>query len=366
MAFQRSGNTLISATRTMSLAQFNVTQDTGVIQVLSAPPAVGTVAAYTSGGQTVPSYTSKVEKYPFATDTNATSIGNLNYARRDMSGHSSATASFTANGYNGPSQFEVIEQFPFATALPATSFNVGITLSNFGNPTFNRAYFSDSAGLSSPTYGFIAGGWRSNSATSSPLFSQKYSSLHRFAFSHTYGSTSAYDIGYGMANRVKGAAISSPAKGYVAGGTYSTSNDSTYANGQIRNAPFASDANATLGGYLATGRTSVSGGGSTVSGYVFGGVTTIPGTIASSVERFPFATDTNATSLGNLATTISELGPTSSTSSSHFYIAGGATTYAPPAVYVATITKYPFSSETSAFSVGNLTTPTYGHTNTQD
>jgi len=366
MAFQRSGNTLIAATRTMSLAQFNVTQDTGVIEVLTAPPSVGTIDAYTSGGQVVPSYTSKVEKYPFATDTNATSIGNLTVARRDMSGHSSASASFTANGYNGPSQFEIIEKFTFATALPATAISVGVTQSNFGNPTQNRAYFSDSAGLSTSTYGYVVGGWRSNSATSSPLFSQKYSALHRFAFSNVTASTSAYDIVFGMANRVKGAAISGPAKGYVAGGTYTTGSDSFYANGQIRNFPFASEANGTLGGYLATGRTSVSGGASTVNGYVFGGVTTLPGTITSSVERFPFASDTNATSLGNLATTISELGPTSSTSSSHFYIAGGATTYAPPAVYVATITKYPFSSETSAFSVGNLTTPTYGHTNTQD
>ena len=84
-----------------------------------------TTHGYTSGGflPGVPAFYTTISKFPFATDTNATSVGNLTQGRRQGAGQSSITSGYTSGGEaSSPatSAVNTIDKFPFATDANAT------------------------------------------------------------------------------------------------------------------------------------------------------------------------------------------------------------------------------------------------------
>jgi len=124
--------------------------------------------------------------------------------------------------------------------------------------------------------------------------------------------------------------------------------------------PFAVDTNATDIGDLSQGRQQAAGQSSLVSGYTSGGYSgeSPPPTLRSvNIDKFPFAVDTNATDVGDL--TIGRQGPSGQSSEVSGYATGG---YTPPPAggYLDTIDKFPFSVDTNATDVGNLTSGRYG------
>ena len=90
MAFQVTANTVISDDKKLTSTNFGVNNDNGVIEIADMSPMVGTVAGYASGGFAPgPTIYSVIDKFPFATDTNATNIGSLTQARFSAAGQSS-------------------------------------------------------------------------------------------------------------------------------------------------------------------------------------------------------------------------------------------------------------------------------------
>jgi hypothetical protein len=84
-----------------------------------------TTHGYTSGGflPGVPAFYTSIVKFPFATDTNASSVGNLTQGRRQGAGQSSITSGYTSGGEaSSPatSAVNTIDKFPFATDANAT------------------------------------------------------------------------------------------------------------------------------------------------------------------------------------------------------------------------------------------------------
>ena len=79
-----------------------------------------TVSGYSSGG--IGSTTvNTIDKFPFATDANATDVGDLSVARFFAAGQSSTVSGYASSGNPGaPSQSNVIDKFPFATDANAT------------------------------------------------------------------------------------------------------------------------------------------------------------------------------------------------------------------------------------------------------
>ena len=77
-----------------------------------------TTHGYTSGGRTS-SFSDIIDKFPFASDGNATNVGDLTDAKNFTSGNSSTTHGYTSGGQDGPSstsnQENVIEKFPFSS-----------------------------------------------------------------------------------------------------------------------------------------------------------------------------------------------------------------------------------------------------------
>ena len=100
----------------------------------------GTVAGYTSGG---PSATNIINKFPFATDANATDVGDLTVIRSGLSGQSS-----DVSGYSSGGGTNTIDKFPFASNGNAT--DVGDLIAIVGD---------SNGGQSSTVSGYTTGGY---------------------------------------------------------------------------------------------------------------------------------------------------------------------------------------------------------------
>jgi hypothetical protein len=113
---------------------------------------------YASGGL-VPTISNVIDKFPFASDANATDVGDLTVARGILTGQSSTDNGYSSGGYTGPpapSPFSYrleIDKFPFASDGNAT---------DVGDLTVRRR---GSAGTSSTTNGYTAGGYNSPPGT---------------------------------------------------------------------------------------------------------------------------------------------------------------------------------------------------------
>jgi len=108
-----------------------------------------TVNGYMSGGS--PGFVNTINKFPFSADTNATDIGDLTQGRAYGSGQSSTVSGYTSGGYPAAlpatNNTNTIDKFPFATDSNAT--DVGdLTVSRYAT-----------AGQSSTTHGYTSGGY---------------------------------------------------------------------------------------------------------------------------------------------------------------------------------------------------------------
>jgi hypothetical protein len=111
-----------------------------------------TTHGYTSGGgdPPIPITTNIIDKFPFATDTNATDVGDLTQARNGTAGQSSTTHGYASGGLipspNTPPIVNTIDKFPFASDTNAT---------DVGDLTQARR---GPAGQSSTVSGYASGG----------------------------------------------------------------------------------------------------------------------------------------------------------------------------------------------------------------
>ena len=230
---------------------------------------------YTSGGTTSPPYLNPpsidtIDKFPFSSDANATDVGNLTQARKDLSGQSSGTHGYSSGGQTPPSTVHnTIDKFSFSSDGNAT---------DVGDLTQTRM---SSAGQSSPSHGFTSGGY-------APSIPGRTNVIDRFAFASDANAT---DYGDTLTAKSNSAGNSSASNGYTSGGTNPIMN-------VIEKFPFASSANATDVGDLTASKTKPTGQNSSSSGYVSGG-----NNFSSKIDvidKFPFASDANATDVGDL------------------------------------------------------------------
>ena len=132
--------------------------------------------------------------------------------------------------------------------------------------------------------------------------------------------------------------------GYASGG-----NSPTLSN-VIDKFSFSVDGNATDVGDLTITNQYVSGQSSSESGYISGGITPVPGgtpTLHNIIEKFPFSADSNASDVGDL--TQARYASTGQSSTVSGYTSGGLS----PSLN--TIDKFSFSADGNATDVGDLT-----------
>ena len=95
------------------------------------------VSGYTSGGSVSspggPLDINTIDKFPFATNANATDVGDMTVTRVAPAGQSSTVSGYNSSGAGslGPSIGEVIDKFPFATNANATDVG-NLTIQGIG------------------------------------------------------------------------------------------------------------------------------------------------------------------------------------------------------------------------------------------
>jgi hypothetical protein len=185
------------------------------------------VSGYTSGGRNpgaAPNYKNTIEKFPFASDTNASDVGDLTVERYGSAGQSSTSHGYTSGG-DGSTVYNTIDKFPFATDANAT--DVGDLL----------AIIYNNAGQNSRENGYSSGGWVPQATV-----------IQKFPFASDANSTDVGDLTVG---REQSAGQSSTASGYTSGGVISPPN---VIQNVIDKFDFASDGNATDVGDLSIQR----------------------------------------------------------------------------------------------------------------
>lgn len=304
----------------------------------------GKTEGFTSGGLYSPPTVryNTIDKFPFASDANATDHGDLFYAITVASSHSTATDGYTAAGANpslpgGLYDNHHIQKFPFASNTGSSDVGDVVT-----------GWSTDVAGTSSLSHGYIAGG----NAPQYPEGGFGTDVIQKFQFSN---SSNSVDIAGLTVGRYSAASQTSTTHGYTSGGWNPAAPYATPAlvfTDIIDKFPFSSDANASDVGDLSLGRYDMQGGQSGEHGYTAGGVN--PGNplgtpVVKVIDRFPFASDGNAADIGDVYGETYEFATQSA--QTHGYLSGGRTL----ANYLNIIQKYAFSNSANAADVGDLT-----------
>ena len=296
-------------------------------------PVQGTTSGYTSGGQRSPSAppiyigSNEIDKFPFSADANATDVGDLTETgiQRQTSGSSSSSNGYVAGGsgtISNPGKKSKIDKFPFSSdtnasnigdLVVATDYNAGNSSSTHGYSTgggkpppgppyvvnvIEKYSFSSDGnasdvgdllqeqyrhtGQSSPSHGYASGGY------DAPYTAMNV--IQKFTFASDANATDVGDLL--TSNAIAEGGNSSLTHGYVAGGSPNLN--------LIEKFPFSSDTNASDVGDLTQGRAATSGNNSAVSGYVTGGLTHPPFVGVVTIDKFPFSSDANATDVGDL------------------------------------------------------------------
>ena len=205
-----------------------------------------------------------IQRFPFASSSDAVDVANLTVARGSVCGNSSATYGYACGG-SGPTN--VIDKHQFGTTNNAT--DVGDLL----------AAGSDCIASSSETYGFQAGGYPATNT------------VQKLSFASDGNSTDHGDL---TGNKSSGntGGINSETHGYTSGGSGASTQRDKYA--------FASNVTAVDDGNHTAGHHSYANGcSSTIHGYMVGGNVSGAGG-ADIIDKFAFAAGGNSTDVGDL------------------------------------------------------------------
>ena len=308
----------------------------------------------TSFGYHMSGNVANMNKYSFASDGNATDLGNYSIAVgpvtdttvTDGSPGQSATAGYIFNMYGdgyspgvSPASWTRKDavKYPYATdAVSQTTATMLTAAPGVG------LYRSQKDAIGNRTYAYQFGG---QSYDVSPSPASWVNIIGKFA---TATDANATDVGDLAAVMGRQQGNSSSTHGYVSGG-YNQG-----ASQAIQKVDFSSDGNATSVGNLTPSARTLyrgSGGQSDTDGYVLGGFTPPSPTLPAryqEVQKYPFASDTSATNLGNQLGT-GRFDHSGSSSSVAIYVSGGATP-----TTINEIEKFTVASDTGGTDVGDL------------
>lgn len=300
----------------------------------------GSNFGYSAGGAINPgSLFNTIDKFPFASATNATDVGDITVSRRSGSGHTSKIHGYVAGGWTpGGSR---IDKWPFASDTNAVIAGT-VLLSRGGQG--NR-------GTSSQTHGYISGGWAGNPLGPGGVM------VERFSFFSDTPNQKVADL---LVPSVGGAGISGITHGYHTGGAEFNVGPGSLKN-SIQKYSFSSDITTRDIGDLTQARSDLHGHSSTTHGYSSGGDSEgnqpTGGFIQlplDTIDKFPFATDTNATDVGNLITAAHGAFTGISSTGHGYRTGGGIPPYSPATVATDTVDRFSFASDGNAVDYVNL------------
>ena len=327
MVYRLDAGTVIDAEGNLVIENLYAESITAVTGATS-----GSVSAYASGGFFSPPSVrlNTIDKFPFATDANATDVGDLVLVREEHTGQFSTTHAYAAGGGSPTTSasYPSIDRWPFASDGNAVDYG-----DLFRGSTYARG------GLSSATNGYITGGL----AVATPQSDMNSNVIQKFPFVSTGSEADVGDLTQGRQNISN---QNSGTFGYTCGGHISPS-----AQGHqniIEKFPFASGVNASDVGDLTAVKGMTTGNQSLTHGYVLGGNTDGPSNI-NVIEKFPFSSDANGTDVGDLIQNREKMAGASSLSSGYAF--GGRLS----SIYKNEIQKHPFAADANASDIADLT-----------
>lgn len=342
MAYLINGSTVISDAKHLLTANLTL-YAASVMSVVTAntlpatTPEIGTTYGFSAGGQLDSTFqaansrrTDSIDRWPFASDVNSTSVATLINKRSGGNAAQSEAIGFAAGSvFQAQPDLVIfpvsIEKFPFASVTSVA-----------GHGTLQIPRSTNGDGNCSREHGYVTGGFLVG-----PLGGR--TTIERYPFAYEGNITSLH--GYVIHAGATTTNFSSLTHGYTSGAPIPLQ-----AAGPIGKFPFASDSDTTFVGNLAQVRIASAGGCTTTNGYILGGAVNPPVTRVTTVDKVPFSTDQNSTSVGNIAFEgRSSLNGVSSPT--HAYTAGGVLG---PSFYNY-INKWPFVSEGAGADVGDLT-----------
>jgi len=285
----------------------------------------GTSYGWVYGGYTSPpaQRTAGIDQIPFASDGNATDIGDQSVARDSWSGCNSPTHGYCLGGYKhtAPNTQNVIDRAPFAS---------GGTMTDVGDMIQKIKNMSSS---SSETYGYTAGGYLVGGEGGAG----NYNYIQRVQFAASANAVDIGDLTMTWADNPAGCSDVSNSYGYIAGGGSKT---------EIERYAMSSSTSGADVGDITVARGWLTGQSSATYGYASGSG---PGGYASNnrIDKFAFAASSNSTNIGNM--TVPQFDACGVSSTTHGYIAGG---------YHSSnnvIEKFSFTTDGNSTDVGDLT-----------
>ena len=264
------------------IERIDVSSGTNSVDVADMAHAGGSMSCHSDNGHVNGYYaggnqgtrTNQIEKFAYASESNASAVGTLSTSGRSNEGSESTTHGYVGSG--GSPRTNIITKFAFAS--PTSDSSVGTLVSSRS---------SSGAGQSSSTHGYSCGGF--DGAPNGQV-------INKYSHSSDGNATNAGNLtygGYGM----KGA--SSETHGYTSGG-YITGSPPTWTYFNIIDRfAFASDGDASDWADLTYSPDSPGGANSTTHGFTFGGHA--GGSFSNTINKWAMASQTNATDIGNLA-----------------------------------------------------------------
>ena len=290
---------------------------------VSPTQAQGSVSGYNSGGNPDPT-SSTIDKFPFASSGNATDVGELSCARRDVAGNSSSEYGYTSTGRRvtppTPQEVTTVERFPFASDSPASA--VG----------FASCKVRYASGQNSTSSAYITGGL----TTLPPGGPSLVNVIGKFPFAGSANFSDVAELAQAMRSS---AGQSSRDNGYHSGGEPTIF---SYTQ-NIQKFPFSSNTPASIVASLSASRGRVAGQNSIEHGYTTGGYSNV-------IDKFPFAADSPAVDVGDITGACAR-GAAGQSSTTCGYTSGGVD----PGGYTNIISKFSFANDGNAVDQGDLT-----------
>ena len=234
-------------------------------------PFQGSTSGYTSGGQG----SNVIDKYDYASDGDATNVGDLTTSRICV-GQSSANHGYSTGYASGGVTNTAVDKFPFASDFTGNATDVGDL----------AVWLGLGAGQSSIANGF--GYHTGGNLQVSPYAATN--NIQKFSFATDGDGTDVSDLSLSRGTMT---GQSSSENGYTSGGIGAAGPSAR--EDVIDKFPFASDGDATEVGNFTIGRYGLSGQSSSTHGYSSGGFIT-----TNRIDKFSFASNGNASDVGDL------------------------------------------------------------------
>jgi len=298
--------------------------------------AQGVSYGYTAGGEFTPVLSPTVgdetiEKFAFASDGNATDVGDLAEGQGGAAGRHDGTIALILGGTIMPTNAMTnkVQAFTFASGTDAavTPYVLG-----------NQANYSARGVHQTPDIAYVTGGYKSP-----PL--SVYSTINKYPFANNSNATTVVDPSNNMQQAFHSSGSMSPTHAYF-GGTWAVFTPASTDAEVLRKYPFATSdgSSSDVGDMLPGSPYGMAGITGPTHGYAVGGAG-----FSNVIQKYPFASDASATDVGDMQVAMAYAGGNQSPSFGYIN-AGGI-----PSGYPTSIEKFTFPSDNPSTDVGDLT-----------